>query len=177
MSGSRRRYQSRRSAQTCPAVGCPLDEAVRRLVEQNLVACHEREFAITTLRELLKRDAARTLAALLRKTTQRSSATASETRGASFANLVGSEALAGTSRRLVPAMASEQCRRCAARTAGRTKLSLHRRTAPTCEHEPQLAQRQNRTRPPGRIERSTTHPVAKLGGSPLAGGRAAGTTR
>jgi len=32
MSGSRRRYRPGRSAQTCPAVGCPLDEAVRRLV-------------------------------------------------------------------------------------------------------------------------------------------------
>jgi hypothetical protein len=45
------------------------------------------------------------------------------------ANLVGPEALAGTSRRLVPAVANEQRRRCAARTAGRDERDLQHANA------------------------------------------------
>ena len=46
MSGRQRRRKPWPSAPTKPAVDCPLDEAVRRLVEQNLLACHEGEFAM-----------------------------------------------------------------------------------------------------------------------------------
>ena len=127
-----------------PAGRRPLDEAVRRLMEQSLVANHERQFATPPER------AART--AYPRDSTQAATAARHEPQC--------HRSRAGTSRRLVPTFSERPTQAVRSRTAGERSQRFE-----TCTLKPkpsaqarEFVQRPNATPAQAGIERNTQAP-------------------